>query len=470
MKEAVGGWRLAVGRSARALTSGEASSADRLPPRLHAPLSTFDAAMIAVGVVVGAGIFKTPATVAEMTGSPALMMAAWVLGGALSLFGALTYAELASTYPSAGGDYTFLMRAYGRNVSFFFAWARSMVIVTGSIALLGFILGDYLSRLLPLGAYSSAIYAALAVVLLTVFNLFGLRGSSRLQNVLTLIEVSGVILVAVAGWMVAGETTTLATSTASGGSTGMLALAMVFVLLTYGGWNEAAYVSAEVAGGAKAITRALITAIAVITVLYVAFVWSVWAGLGFAGLASSDAIGVDVMTRAFGDAGAHLIGVIVALCALTSMNGTMLVGARSNYAVGCDWKLFAFLSRWRDEDNVPIAGFLVQAGIALLLIAFGAIESNGFHVMVEFTAPVFWFFFMLSGAALFVLRHKHPQRTRGFRVPGYPVIPAIFVLTCAYLFYSSLVYAQSQHAVYVALGVMATGAVVWLAARRWGTV
>lgn len=425
--------------------------------------------MIAVGIVVGAGIFKAPATVADMTGSPALMMAAWALGGALSLIGALTYAELAGTYPSAGGDYTFLSRAYGRDVSFFFAWARSMVIVTGSIALLGFILGDYLSRLLTLGPHSSAIYAALAVVLLTLFNLIGLRGSSRLQNLLTMVEVGGVILVAVAGWMVAGGTTSASGSTVAGG-TGTLALAMVFVLLTYGGWNEAAYVSAEVSGGARAIARALIAAIAVITVLYVAFVWSAWAGLGFAGLAASDAIGVDLMTRAFGAAGAQLIGIIVAISALTSMNGTMIVGARSNYAVGCDWKLFAFLSRWRDEDNVPIAGFLLQAAIALLLIGFGAVESNGFRVMVEFTAPVFWFFFMLSGVALFVLRRKHPQRVGGFRVPGYPAIPAVFVMTCAYLFYSSIVYTQSQHAVYVALGVMAAGAVLWLVARRWGTV
>ena len=134
-------------------------------------LSVFDATMITVGIVIGAGIFQTPSMVAGIAGTPTLMLMAWVLGGVLSLIGALTYAELATTYPSAGGDYTFLTRAYGKHVSFLFAWARSTVICTGSIALLGFILGDYLTRLFSLGEYSSAMYAALAVVVLTIINL-----------------------------------------------------------------------------------------------------------------------------------------------------------------------------------------------------------------------------------------------------------------------------------------------------------
>src|SRR5262245_24051390 len=138
--------------------------------------------MITVGIVIGAGIFQTPALVAGIAGSPTLMLIAWALGGVLSFIGALTYAELAGAYPSAGGDYTFLTRAYGRDVSFLFAWARSTVICTGSIALLGFILGDYLTRLVDLGEDSAAIYAALATGLLTVVHLAGLRGSPRIQN------------------------------------------------------------------------------------------------------------------------------------------------------------------------------------------------------------------------------------------------------------------------------------------------
>jgi basic amino acid/polyamine antiporter, APA family len=422
-------------------------------------LSVFDAMMITVGIVIGAGIFQTPAQVATIAGSPGAMLAAWTLGGVLSFIGALTYAELATTYPSAGGDYTFLTRAFGKNVSFLFAWARSTVICTGSIALLGFILGDYLSRLYSLGPQSSAIYAALAVVILTSINLIGLRSSSRMQNALAVAEITGVVCVALAGFLLDASPAAAPATTAASGA-GAFGLAMVFVLLTYGGWNEAAYVSAEVRGGSRAVLRTLVLSIAVITAVYLFFVLGVLHGLGFDGLKSSAAIGVDIAEGLFGSTGARVIGVLVAVASLTSMNSTMLAGARSNYAVARDWPVFGFMSGWQGQRSTPAMGFVVQAAIALALIVFGAIEKNGFSVMVQFTAPVFWFFFMLSGIALFVLRRKDPAAVRPFKVPLYPLLPLLFVLSCAYVLYSSIMYAQSQHATFVALTVMASGIVV----------
>lgn len=428
-------------------------------------LSVFDAVMITVGIVIGAGIFKTPSMVAGVTGSVDWMLIAWVLGGVLSLVGALCYAELASTFPNAGGDYHFITRAYGRDASFFFAWARVAVITTGSIALLAFVFGDYMSRVYSLGAHSSAIYAALTVVLLSVVNIIGLRESSHTQNVLTLLEVGGLLLVAVAGLLAPAPAATAAPAAASGGVPAMFGLAMVFVLLTYGGWNEAAYISAEVKGGPRAIVRALVLSLVVITVVYVVFVLCVLHGLGFAGMAKSNAVGADVMQAAFGSGGAQLIGAIVGIATLTSINATMIVGARTNYALGRDWPVLAFMSRWHGGKNVPIVAFLVQAVIALALIAFGAVQKDGFSAMVEFTAPVFWFFFLLTGVALFVLRFRAPHVARPFRVPLYPVLPMVFVLTCAYLLWSSVTYAQSQGAVHVALGVMGVGAVAWMLMR-----
>lgn len=429
-------------------------------------LSIFDATMITVGIVIGAGIFQTPSLVAGIAGSPTTMLLAWVLGGVLSLVGALTYAELAATYPSAGGDYTFLTRAYGKNVSFLFAWARSAVICTGSIALLGFILGDYLTRLFSFGEYSSALYATVAVVVLTVVNLIGLRSSSRVQNALTLLEIGGVLVVAIAG-MTLEPSAPVAAAPASEG-VGAFGLAMVFVLLTFGGWNEAAYVSAEVRGGPRALVRTLVISIGIITVAYLIFVASVLHGLGLEQLKASKAVGIDVMEGALGPLGGQLLGVIVAISALTSMNSTMIVGARSNYSVAQDWSALRFMGQWQGTRHAPIVGFVVQAVIALALIAFGALEKDGFSTMVEFTAPVFWFFFMLSGIALFVLRRRDPERARPFRVPLYPVLPLIFIVTCAYLLYSSITYAESQHASYVALIVMISGVLVLLGLRLRG--
>jgi APA family basic amino acid/polyamine antiporter len=430
-------------------------------------LGVFDATMITVGIVIGAGIFETPALVAGIAGSPGLMMAAWVLGGVLSFIGALTYAELATAYPSTGGDYTFLTRAFGRNVSFLFAWARTMVIVTGSIALIGFILGDYLTRLYSLGPYSSAIYAAIAVVLLTGINLAGLRESSRMQNVLTVLEIGGVLAVAIAGFTLGATSEPVAPeASASAASTGAFGLAMVFVLLTYGGWNDAAYVSAEVRGGPNAIIKTLLVSIAIITCVYLLFVFGVTQALGFDGLTKSQAVGVDVVEKLAGAGAGQLIGVVVAVAALTSMNSTMIVGARLNFSLARDWPVFGFMGRWHAERSTPVTGFLVQGAITLALVFFGSLEKNGFSALVEFSAPVFWFFFMLSGVALFVLRQRDPGTPRPFRVPLYPVLPIIFVCTCAYLFYSSIRHAQSENASYIALAVMASGALVWGVIRR----
>jgi APA family basic amino acid/polyamine antiporter len=415
--------------------------------------------------VIGAGIFKTPSLVASTTGSPELMLLAWLLGGALSLCGALCYAELASAYPHAGGDYHFLKRAFGRDVAFFFAWARVAVITTGSVALLAFVLGDYLSRVVRLGPHSAAIYAAVTVVALTAMNVAGLRLSTRVQNVLTLLQVAGLALVAVAGWIATPEPA-LAAAAPPAATTAVFGLAMVFVLLTYGGWNEAAYVSSEVRGGSRAIVKALLISLLVITLAYLVFVASTLHGLGFDGLARSEAVGADVMQAAFGPRGAQLLGAVVGIVTLTSINATMIVGARSNYALGRDWLPLDGLARWHEDRNAPVPALLLQGAIALALVGFGALQQDGFAAMVEFTAPVFWFFFMLTGIALFVLRQREAATVaRPFRVPLYPWLPAVFVATCAYLFYSSLAYAHSRDAVHVCLNVMATGAVAWLVTR-----
>ena len=430
-------------------------------------LSIFDAVMIITGIVIGGGIFAMPPLVASVTGSVQWMLIAWAAGGVLSLIGALVYAELATAFPSAGGDYHFLSRAYGRDLSFFFAWARVTVITTGSIAMLSFILGDYATRIVPLGAHSPTIYAVLTVLALTALNIVGLRASARAQNVLTLLLIAGLALLALAGAIafLGGSAPTPPGGPAAGDVPATFGLAMVFVLLTFGGWNEAAYISAEVKGGKRAIMKALIAALLLITAIYLTVVLAMLYGLGFEGLKKSQAVGADVMAAGFGASGPTLIGLVVALTTLTSINATMLVGARTNYALGCDWPVVAFMSAWDGRRAVPVRAFAVQAAIALALIGLGTFEKAGVQTMVEFTAPVFWFFFLLTGIALFVLRFKEPRAPRPFMVPGYPIVPLVFVVTCGYLLYSSLTYAQSKSALHWAAYTMVTGLAAWLFAR-----
>jgi basic amino acid/polyamine antiporter, APA family len=418
-----------------------------------------DAVGIIVGIVIGAGIYKTPSMVAGVAGDAGWLVAAWIAGALISLIGALCYAELATTYPHAGGDYHFLTRAFGRPLSFLYAWARGTVINPGSMALLGFVFGDYLSNVLPLGAHGGATWAAIIIVVLTAMNIAGLRTSARTQNVLTILEVAGLVALAVAGFAASAPGATTPALFSSTPALGMFGLAMVFVLLTYGGWNEAAYISAELRGGRRAIVGALILSLLVIATVYVVVNLALVHGLGLKGLADSKTAGADAMAQSFGPFAAKLLGIFVAIAALTSINATMIVGARTNYAMGRDWPALRILGGWNAARGVPVAAYIVQATIALALVVFGAFQHDGFEAMVEFTAPVFWAFLFLVGISLFVLRARDGSAERPFRVPGFPLTPLVFCAVCAYLFYSSVTYAASRNAVHISLIVMAAGVV-----------
>ena len=430
-----------------------------------------EAVAIIVGIVIGAGIFKAPSLVAQFTGSAGWMLAAWVAGGAISLIGALCYAELAAAWPHAGGDYHFLHRAYGRRVAFLFAWARFAVITTGSIALLAFVFGDYMSAVLPLGAWGSAIWGALAIGALTWLNARGIHASAGAQSWLTLAEVLGLVLVVAAGlWLLVqgGHSMPAAAampSPAPGGAGapawGMLGLAMVFVLLTYGGWNEAAYLSAELRGSRRGMLHALVISLGLITALYLLVNLAYLYGLGIEGMAKSEAVAADLLRVAFGRTGQTLIAVMVAVAALTSINATMIVGARTNFAVGRDWAPLHWLGRWQGERGVPAVALYAQSGFALLLVLLGASLRSGFQTMVDYTAPVFWSFFLLCTLALLVLRRKEPATPRPFRVPLYPLLPLAFAAVCGYMLWSSLVYVKAG--ALVGVGVLALGGVLLLA-------
>lgn len=421
-----------------------------------------DAVAIVVGIVVGAGIFRAPAVVAGATGDAGWSLALWAAGALVSLVGALCYAELASTYPHAGGDYHFLARAYGRDLAFFYGWGRATVINGGSLALLGFVFGDYASRLVTLGTHSPALWAAAVIVALTLVNLASLVLSARAQSWLTVAEVGGLLLVVAAGASVPAHD--LAWFARSPG-VDAAGFALVFVLLTYGGWNEAAYVSAEVRGGHRAILHTLAVAVAIIALLYLATNVALLRGLGVAGLADAKTAAADVVTRAFGNGAGELLAALVAVATLTSINATMLVGARTHYALAHDWAALHRLRGWHAARGVPVPAFLVQAAIALALVAFGAAQKDGFEAMVEFTAPVFWGFLTLVGIALPLLRRRDPQAVRPFRVPLYPLTPIVFIAACLFLLHASVTYAASQRALHVSLGVMATGAIAWVLLR-----
>jgi basic amino acid/polyamine antiporter, APA family len=424
-------------------------------------INLIDAVALIVGIVVGAGIFRTPSLVAANTSSPGEFVLVWVLGGFVSLIGALCYGELTTTFPHTGGDYHFITRAFGKRLAFLFAWARISVVQTGSIAMLAFIFGDYLSQIYNVGAFSSVFYAALAIISLTLINIIGVNFGTGTQKLLTTLEVAGVLLITGVGFFFAPAPETTAVTANASAPVSSLGLAMVFVLLTFGGWNEAAYISGELKSGRKGMAKALVLGIIIITLLYVLVNLSYLKVLGLSGMAQSEAVASDLMQGTFGELGVVLIGTLVAISALTSANATIFTGARTNYAMGRDFSVFRALGKWNAQASSPVNAFVVQGLISLALLGLGLFTRKGFETIVEYTAPVFWFFFLLVGIALFVLRYKEPHRERPFRVPFYPITPLLFCLTSAYLLYSSLVY--TGLGALVGVGVLISGVLVLLA-------
>ena len=403
-------------------------------------LSVADGVLLTAGMIIGALIFKAPSTVAGATGGSGAFLFAWLLGGVVSLCGALVYAELASRHADTGGEYVFLVHGWGRGVGFLFAWSRLTVIQTGAIAAVAFVFGDYASEILRLGAHSSAVWAALAVAALTALNVAGTLQSKLLQKVMEIALIAGLVAFSFAALLKGGAPA--AAPSGDGTGAGAFGFAMIFVLLAYGGWNEAAYLAGEVKDARRNMVRILVLGVLGVTVLYLLVNLAYLAVLGHGGIKASKAVAADVMRAIAGDKGAVLIALIVCVSVLTTINAAIFTGARTNYALGRDFHFLRGLGRWRERGSTPANALLLQGAITLLLVGAGARTPDGFNAMVAYTSPVFWTFFLLTGLTIFIFRMKGKERPP-FAVPLYPVVPAAFVLMCAYMLYSSIDYVRN---------------------------
>jgi basic amino acid/polyamine antiporter, APA family len=432
-------------------------------PRPTPLLSVWDGIVLICGMVIGAGIFKAPSIVAGNTSSGAEFLGAWVLGGVVSLCGALVYAELATRHPETGGEYAFLSRGLGRGVAFVFAWSRMTVIQTGAIAAVAFVLGDYASEIFRLGDKSAAIYAAIGVIALTALNVAGTLESKGLQKLMQLLLFAGLAFLVVGGLIAGAPAKPAAPS--GGGSFG---LAMIFVLLTFGGWNEAAYLSGEVREARRNMIRILLGGIFTVTLVYLLVNVAYLHALGLGGMRESKAVAADVVRLVLGDKAVVLMALIVCLAALTTMNAAIFTGARTTYAMGRDFALFARFGAWREAGSTPANALLLQGAITLVLVLASTVTPDGFSAMVAYTSPVFWTFFLLTAITLFVFRKKEGVAA-AFRVPLYPIVPIAFCLACVYMLYSSINYVRFAVefgvAVFAGLGIMALGIPLYFFAR-----
>jgi APA family basic amino acid/polyamine antiporter len=424
-------------------------------------LSWLDAVAVVLGIVIGSGVFAAPQAVAQNTHGAGSMLLAWLAGGTLCLCGALCYAELATTYPHSGGEYVYLSRAYGRPMGFFFVWSRITVVQTGVIAAAAYIFGQYAQELVPLGSSGPMLYALAATAILTAMNLLGLHAGRWTQNLLTIAKVLGIVAIVVVG-LFASSTLPGSTKNTAPAAPGAFGLAMVFVLYTFGGWNEAAYIAGEVRHAQINMVRVLVFSIVGLTVLYFTVNLAYLHVLGLNAMRASEAVAAETLSRTLGRNGAAAVSVLVAVSALGAINGRTFTGARAVSALGEDFRLFRRLARWDTRRNTPANAILFQGLIAIVLILlpglgprFEAALGSGFEAAVEYTAPVFWAFLSLTSLAVFILRWKDRAIERPFRTPLYPLTPILFSLMCAYMLYSSLVY--TGLGALVGVGVLAAG-------------
>jgi APA family basic amino acid/polyamine antiporter len=288
------------------------------------------------------------------------------------------------------------------------------------------------------------IYAVLAVLVLTGVNILGVREGKWTQNLLTVAKVLGLGGIVVVGFLFASPAASVAPAaqTAARSSMGLaeFGLAMIFVLFTYGGWNEMAYVGAEVRQPEKNILRALVLGTLAVALIYVVVNLAFVVGVGLGGTRQFG-VATEVLRLGLGDWAGVAISLLICISALGAINGNIFTGARIYYAMGTEHRLYAWLGRWSPRLGTPVWSLLIQGLITLALVIGFGMTARGFQGMVLFTTPVFWTFLVLVGLSLFVLRYREPAIRRPYRVPGYPVTPIVFCLSSSYMVYASLSYA-----------------------------
>ncbi len=410
-------------------------------------LSLFDSVSIIVGIIIGAGIYETAPTVAASMGGWQGTLAVWVAGGLLALTGALCYAELATAYPYEGGDYIYQTRAYGRWAGYLFGWTQLIIVRPGDIALIAFVFGRYAQNLYAPLPNMLPVYALIAVVVLSAINILGVKAGKWTQNLLTVIKVLGLAAIIILGFLAPDKSSAVVTQPVVPG--GGLQLALILVLFTYGGWNEMAYVAAEVRRPERNIFRSLVIGTLVVMALYVLANSAFLSALGYETMASSQVVAVATMSKVFPAMAGRAISILICISALGSLNGIIFTGARISYAMGTDHVTFRLMGSWHTRFGTPIRALMLQGGLSALII----LAAGSFLNTVLFTAPAVWLFFFATGISVFVLRRQEPHVPRPYRISGHPLTTITFCACCLYMLYNSIAYALSSRP--IGLGLLA---------------
>lgn len=419
-------------------------------------LGVWDATSLVVGIIIGVGIFQTPASVFNQTPHVVPALLTWLIGGVLALIGAFCFAELASSYPRSGGEYNYLTRAFGPLCGFIYAWTQLSIIRPASIGAVAYIFAIHARSFFQVDDRLLLAFALGAIGLLTGVNILGVTLGKNTNNVLTAVKVIGLvgILVIGIGWGNAGNLRDDPSFATVPFEPGWFASAMILVLWTYSGWHEAAYIASEVRDNRRNLPRALIAGTLLVTVLYLAVNLALILGLGVQG-AMSDSAAADLAALAFPIAGRGAMSVLIMICALGALNGMIFTTARIAVAFGEDHSLFRPLTVWNPTLRTPARALVVEGFVSIAFVVGvfvwarmpkigepGAKQENPFDSLVDVTAAIFWVLFLLTGVALMILRSRDAELPRPFKTPAYPLLPVVFCAWCAYMVVGASLYAR----------------------------
>lgn len=463
----------------------------------YAPrLGTFSGTMLVVGGIIGAGVFLSPAVVAQRTGTPALTIGAWLLGAVIAVVGGFVYAELGARRPLAGGTYVYLREAFGPLPAFLYGWALFFIMASGAIAAVGTTGANYLIALLGLPAGSTVWVAAGIIAALTALNVAGVRIGATTGNVLTVLKLAAIAALVVAALVltprnpipIADAAVALTPPVGIGATLAAMSAALVPVLFSYGGWQQTNAVAEELVDPARTLPKALLSGVAIVVAAYVLINLAYLRALGVDGLAASRAPAADAMYVYLGSTGRTVISVGIVASTVGFLGMVILMSARVYQAMAADGMFFAPMARLHPRTRTPVAALLAQCAVTLALLVTGT-----YGQLLDYVVFADWIFFGATAAALFVFRARDASGGRGSqaprsvdggvgrgidtpigaaevgssdrvgavgaplltRTPGHPVSTALFVLAAAYVVFGSVV-SNPRNAAYGA-GLIALG-------------
>ena len=422
-------------------------------------LGPVDATCIVIGAIIGVGIFSTPSQVAQVAGSGSMALTAWAIGGAIALMGALTFAELGGLYPRTGGQYEILRDAYSPLPAFLFVFCNATAIQAGAIAVIAIICAKHLGLAIGneiTGTFAMTLSAAGLIVGLTAANALGVRWGSRIQNLTVYAKVLTLIVVTILAIMTDAAVTEVVVSESTEQSdSGRAPIVLIFAALVpaffaFGGWQSALWMAGEIRQPKRNVPLAIVGGVLVVVTIYLLVNWAYLRLLGYDGVVGSQTIAADAVAKAWPNIGRRVAGAAVAVSAFGVLNAQLLGGPRLIYSMANDGRFFRLFAHVNTRFKTPVAAIVLLGLMALVLLIVA-----GQHAVEKLTTGVVFIdsvFFALTGLALIVLRKRRPRAERPMRVPGYPVVPLLFVLGELCILAGALFYSEQRITVLIGVG------------------